>query len=910
MGDADSEPERPHSDSARPRGYSEGPIAEAKGRRRAAALQALRSIVQPLPLSRTTGAARSRLSARLGFSTRRFGEAGEASMSDCGSSVGTATDDRRDSELLNYASAPLYQAYSRDDSGSNSPPSARGNGAAAANATAANVTATAAEAGHLRHRPRRSSITVAELRRPSAELLAAAATSPEPQHMQAHTVSEPAAARRTGSIHRQGSFSGMFTAAFGGSSQWKVSPASSPISPPPSPPHLTAARTDLARDADAVLKYGQALRLWARSPYLGATTPRGSVSDATDPAAGRGGYVGTYSKATRVRAVLGRDQLLVVGPVGHIAGEYTELTLLVIDPTGKRGEGQTVRYGDIVCLLDMRGYALNSRTGGRTGYVDIKPRHMKGEMHISFRPGAEYDLDRNSASHRDLLQETSPQPSQLQLLHMGTSAFSGLGSPRSSQHNPSAQGSFESEAVRYGDSNVVAMVEDSSTRMAPNLKLRQHACQPLTIFKKDSSSVAGGYLCCDGKGHTLRFQIHRSKAFIRCVTIYQLEGGSGSKTPYVRQQLHHNVAWDTPITFELPPVQVASAFKQLSQPAVTVTFTNRGCTHISAATLLQVKGVTLLPVEGGSEQGCLRVYIDARPAAAPLPVVETLKESTARLVLWPFTVCGIAVVASNMVASVFPHFLSTRPRVAALVTVLVTAAMLVAWKLMLGGGFGQRRRGSLKATGMLVTLVFQGWEDLVAGDSAADGPNSTRSTEGPGSFNSATESNGDGNIYGPNTLGLGGDFIPEVVPGLPPMPRRFLVSRTVQNYFTLKVAPRCFMSTVKGFFKRDAQSRIASTLKSLLPNTSCLLLKGVLGHNRQLRAADGAQVANSAMTILQPPLVHPSMLPLGLVQVVHARLMFSSTTVLPLLIFRCVQPPGAPQSSNFACSFNTAVEVG
>jgi hypothetical protein len=31
----------------------------------------------------------------------------------------------------------------------------------------------------------------------------------------------------------------------------------------------------------------------------------------------------------------------------------------------------------------------------------------------------------------------------------------------------------------------------------------------------DVNSVAGGYLCCDGKGHTLRFSVQRCKAFVR-----------------------------------------------------------------------------------------------------------------------------------------------------------------------------------------------------------------------------------------------------------------------------------------------------------------------------------------------------------------------------------------------------------
>jgi hypothetical protein len=48
----------------------------------------------------------------------------------------------------------------------------------------------------------------------------------------------------------------------------------------------------------------------------------------------------------------------------------------VVDPTGTKADGRCVRYGDVIVLMDQRGYTLNNKTGGRTGYVDMKYVHV------------------------------------------------------------------------------------------------------------------------------------------------------------------------------------------------------------------------------------------------------------------------------------------------------------------------------------------------------------------------------------------------------------------------------------------------------------------------------------------------------------------------------------------------------
>lgn len=60
---------------------------------------------------------------------------------------------------------------------------------------------------------------------------------------------------------------------------------------------------------------------------------------------------------------------------------------------------------------------------------------------------------------------------------------------------------------------------------------------------------------------------------------------------------------------------------------------------------------------------------------------------------------------------------------------------------------------------------------------------SARSIEGLGSFNS-NNSEGYSDYVGANSLGEGGDFMPDAVPGLPPMPRRFLVRHMRSTFYS------------------------------------------------------------------------------------------------------------------------------
>ncbi|RHY27395.1 hypothetical protein DYB32_007817 [Aphanomyces invadans] len=115
----------------------------------------------------------------------------------------------------------------------------------------------------------------------------------------------------------------------------------------------------------------------------------------------------------------------------------------VLDPSGQHAEGSAVQFGHTLVLVNQDNLVWNNKTGGITGYVGPRPRQTNGEMYVSFHPNPKL-----------------PQPKSL--------------------------------FIRYGD-EVVIDVEDANRHVRTYNKR-------LTNFKKPTSSILGGYICCDGKG--------------------------------------------------------------------------------------------------------------------------------------------------------------------------------------------------------------------------------------------------------------------------------------------------------------------------------------------------------------------------------------------------------------------------
>ncbi|RHY98168.1 hypothetical protein DYB35_009036, partial [Aphanomyces astaci] len=145
----------------------------------------------------------------------------------------------------------------------------------------------------------------------------------------------------------------------------------------------------------------------------------------------------------------------------------------VLDPSGQHTEGSAVQFGHTLVLVNQDNLVWNNKTGGITGYVGPRARQTNGEMYVSFHPNPKL-----------------PQPKSL--------------------------------FIRYGD-EIVIDVEDANRHVRTYNKR-------LTNFKKPTSSILGGYICCDGKGHDLlcaimppRLQIH--KVFVRGKTLTSYQFG-------------------------------------------------------------------------------------------------------------------------------------------------------------------------------------------------------------------------------------------------------------------------------------------------------------------------------------------------------------------------------------------------
>lgn len=238
----------------------------------------------------------------------------------------------------------------------------------------------------------------------------------------------------------------------------------------------------MATPEDALaLRYGHKIRLGAASAY--ASLPEGS------PFVG----VGYYEKNGR------HGILSCVPPLGDkTEHSFYEEEFTVLDPTGKRMGGDAVHYGHTVVLVNQHGMVWNNKTGGITGYVGPRPRNITGEMYVSFRlatsavppPASSSKTSSRKEKERDMASITSiPASSSSSSLSESSSSLS------SAINDAVAQG-----PVRFGDHNVCIRVVESNRHS-------QMFNKRLTNFKKPTSRIAGGYICCDGKGTEMRFTI-------------------------------------------------------------------------------------------------------------------------------------------------------------------------------------------------------------------------------------------------------------------------------------------------------------------------------------------------------------------------------------------------------------------
>ncbi|CAI5735752.1 unnamed protein product [Hyaloperonospora brassicae] len=234
------------------------------------------------------------------------------------------------------------------------------------------------------------------------------------------------------------------------------------------------------------LHYGQKLRLVTRSVYVDE-----SIATTTTELG-----IGYYEKNGR------HGILSCVPPLGPSCQHlFAEDEFVVVRPNSKRSSDDRVFYGDPLVLVNQHGMVWNNKTGGITGYVGPRPRGVSGEMFVCFtRVSADEELDkcrkRDKGNKRDQLKAS-----------IVTSALSMSGS-LSAAENCTA----EAGPVCFGDSDVAITVVESNRHS-------QMFNKRLSNYKKATSRIAGGYICCDGNGTELRFSILPAKPKIERISM-------------------------------------------------------------------------------------------------------------------------------------------------------------------------------------------------------------------------------------------------------------------------------------------------------------------------------------------------------------------------------------------------------
>ncbi|KAI9906188.1 hypothetical protein PsorP6_002757 [Peronosclerospora sorghi] len=230
------------------------------------------------------------------------------------------------------------------------------------------------------------------------------------------------------------------------------------------------------------LHYGHKLRLATRSAYVGGTTDSPSTSELS---------IGYYEKKGR------HGVLSCVPPLGpKLQQLFTEDEFIVMDPSGQRSSKDQVQYGESLVLVNQHGMVWNNKTGGITGYVGPRPRGVPGEMFVCFIKVPE-----------GVVVVKNSKKEKADKMDKRTSLVS-----RSGSFSMSEGFEVESGHVCFGDSNVAITVVESNRHS-------QMYNKRLSNFKKPTSHIAGGYICCDGKGTELRFSIWPAKPKIEQISM-------------------------------------------------------------------------------------------------------------------------------------------------------------------------------------------------------------------------------------------------------------------------------------------------------------------------------------------------------------------------------------------------------
>jgi len=262
------------------------------------------------------------------------------------------------------------------------------------------------------------------------------------------------------------------------------------------------------REDPDVLYYGDELRLYAQSEYASA-----AAAAASSALRHTGGYVGVYFKGRRRKSRTGQQPLACLPPMGDKAdGEISESLFRCVDPNGAKTAREPVKIGDEVLLVDADGHVWNTSTAGVVEYLTMRLRGERGEMRVRFTRDLAVGSSRRSS-----------QPTSTEL-----SGPDEDGSPRSSPRlaRPKSMGrlrtsprstdklvDYDRPSVRYGDALwLVSCPQHDHTHPGAQRSMRRE--HVLTNYKRDTSSLLGGYVTVDPRGYALQFIVRRAAPYI------------------------------------------------------------------------------------------------------------------------------------------------------------------------------------------------------------------------------------------------------------------------------------------------------------------------------------------------------------------------------------------------------------
>lgn len=285
------------------------------------------------------------------------------------------------------------------------------------------------------------------------------------------------------------------------------------------------------REDPDVLYYGDELRLYATSEY--------ALAAAYAPQQQTGGYVGLYFKLRRRKSRTGQQPLVCLPPMGPGAdGEFSESLFRCIDPNGHKTTNDPVKLDDELLLVDADGHVWNTSTPGVVEYLTMRLRGERGEMRVRFT------RDLSSVPYLGRSRTTPEEDDASPVERQQSSPRAGMSRPKSHgrlRHSPKSMDNLQDAAdrpnVRYGDSVWLVSCPAQHEKNHPGATRNMRREHVLTNYKRETSSLLGGYVTVDPKGFALHFIVSRAAPYIDSLVI-------GDSTWF-------SLPWGRPVCFEL-----------------------------------------------------------------------------------------------------------------------------------------------------------------------------------------------------------------------------------------------------------------------------------------------------------------------------------------------------------------------